>query len=122
RDQTVAEALDVGDVQAQPRQPADEAGHFGLAHLDHGVAAGNDGHGALVEIVESFVFIDGRFFINLGANQFRGVSATLHGNLCQAWQTLQTHEVADGVDVGVLANSQVVVGGHAASTVDLDAR
>src|SRR5699024_6231048 len=98
-DKSVAEALQIHQVQTQPCQPADEAGDFGLAHLHDGIATGDDRHGALVEVVKSFGFIGGGLFVNLGSNQLRSVSATLHSNLRQTWQTVQTHEVTNGVDI-----------------------
>src|SRR5699024_11084254 len=68
-----------------------------------------------------FGFIGGRLFVNLGSNQLRSVSATLHSNLRQTRQTVQTHEVTNSVDIGVLAHGEVFVSGDETRAVDLDA-
>src|SRR5699024_12503947 len=59
-------------------------------------------------------------FVNLGSNQLRSVSATLHSNLRQTRQTVQTHEVTNSVDIGELAHGEVFVGGDATRAVNLD--
>lgn len=108
-------------MQAHPGNPCRETVELGLAHLHNSVEAGDDGHGALVEVLECLVLVGGGLLIDLCLDELGNVCATLDSNLCYAWQAVQGDHVADHVDVVVLAHGQVVVDGDAASTVCFDA-
>src|SRR5699024_883674 len=58
---------------------------------------------------------------NLGGDELRSVCATLHCYLRQAWQTVEPHEVTNSVDVGVLTDGEILVGGDTSSAVYLNA-
>ena len=94
---------------------------LGLADLGHRVEAVDDRHGALVEVVEGLLFVGGGLLVGLRGDELRGVRATLHGHLGEARQLVQVDHVTDDVDVVLVAHGEVLVDGHAATAVGLDA-
>src|SRR5699024_11671378 len=80
-DRAVAEADQVQQVQGQPHQPTDEAGDLGLVDLHHRVEAGDDRHGALVEVVEWGASFRAGAVLDLVDDGLRSVLTTLHSDL-----------------------------------------
>ena len=108
-------------MQSHPGNPSREAVELGLAHLHNRVEAGDDGHGALVEVLECLALVGGGLLVDLCLDELGHVCATLDRNLCHARQAVQGDHVADHVDVGVLAHGQIIINGDTASAVCFDA-
>ncbi len=103
------ELNDVHEMDEEPDEPGEEAGDVQTENIGDGTSAADDGHVALVEIVERR---DAALPFQARFDSFCGVTAALNCDLRDAGKRLAVFverkcEIADDEDIGKLRNGEI---------------
>ena len=108
-------------MHAEPHEPADETGDFHLAHLHYRVEAVDDGHRALVKVVERVAVLRSDVVFDLLLDDLAHVLTGLDSHLCNTREAVAVHHVADDEDVRIVAHREIGVDRHLAGAISFGA-